>query len=84
MQEKDTRSVAEIEADTDRAILAMILTDPVLWKDDEIVREMDHPLDAQDGLRRLCATGLLHRVDDEFYCLTRAAARADALDELDE
>jgi len=81
MHQKDTRSVAEIEADNDRAILSMLLADPVLWKTDEIVREMDNPLDAQDGLHRLCATGLVHRVDGEFYCLTRAAARADSLEE---
>jgi len=79
MQTKDTRPVAEQEADTDRAILAVLLADPGLWSVAEIGRELANPVEAENGIARLYAAGLVHRLADGFVFPTRAAARADAL-----
>ena len=79
MQTKATRSLDEQDADTDRAILTMLLADPIPWKTDEVVRELADPRDAEDGLSRLYAAGLIHRLADGFVFPTRAAARANAL-----
>lgn len=79
MQGNDTRSVAEIEADSDRAVLAMLLADPGLWSVDEVLRETDCRLDTEDSLNRLHAAGLVHRVDNTFVFPTRAAISAAAL-----
>lgn len=77
MQANDTRSVAEREADTDRALMAMLLADPGLWSVDEAKREAGgNPLLIEDGLNRLHAAGLIHRVDGKFVFPTKAAIRA--------
>lgn len=79
MQGNDTRSVAEIEADNDRAVLAMLLADPGLWSVEEVLRETDCRLDGEDSLNRLHATGLIHRLEDGFVFPSRAATRSAAL-----
>lgn len=80
MQANDTRSVAEQESDTDRAIMEMLLADPGLWSADEAKREMGaNPLLVEDGLNRLYAAGLIHRLD-VFVFPTRAAAYSEGLD----
>lgn len=79
MQANDTRSVAEQEADTDRALMAMLLADPGLWSVDETQREAGgNPLLIEDGLNRLHAAGLVHRLDG-FVFPTKAAVRSAAL-----
>jgi hypothetical protein len=72
-------SLDEQDADTDRTILMMLLADPVPWKTEEVLREMANPVQAEDGLGRLHAAGLIHRIGDGFVFPTRAAARANAL-----
>lgn len=79
MQTKAMRSLVDEDADTDRAILTMLLADPVPWKTDEVLREMANAVEAEDGLSRLYAAGLVHRLADGFVFPTRAAARANAL-----
>lgn len=79
MQPKATCSLDEQDADTDRTILMMLLADPIPWKTDEVLREMANPVQAEDGLGRLLAAGLIHRLDGGFVFPTRAAARASAL-----
>lgn len=70
-----TRSVAAIEADTDRALLTVLLDDPGLWAVEEVEREMSDPLKAVDGLARLGAVGLVHRLEG-FVFASRAAKQA--------
>ena len=79
MQTKATRSLIDEDADTDRAILTMLLADPIPWKTEEVLREMANAVQAEDGLGRLHAAGLIHRIGDGFVFPTRAAARANAL-----
>lgn len=79
MQPKAMCSLDEQDADTDRTILMMLLADPVPWKTEEVLREMANPVQAEDGLGRLHAAGLIHRIGDGFVFPTRAAARANAL-----
>jgi hypothetical protein len=73
------RSVAGDERDTDRAILTMLLAELVPWSVEEVLREVADPVEAEDSLGRLHATGLLHRIGEGFVLPTRAAVRANAL-----
>ncbi len=78
MQTKATRSHDVSEDQTDTAILTMLLADPGVWAVDEIARELGDRLRATDGVGRLYAAGLVHRLDG-FVFPSRAAARANAL-----
>lgn len=79
MQANDTRSVAAQEADTDRALMTMLLADPGLWSVDEAQREAGgNPLLVEDGLNRLHAAGLVHRLEG-FVFPTKAATRSAVL-----
>lgn len=49
-----------------------------IWAVEEIAREMRDPIAATDGLNRLTAAGLVHRIDS-FVFASRAAARASEL-----
>lgn len=73
-----TRSVAAIEADTDRALLAVLLDDPGPWAVEEVERELSDPVKAVDGLARLGAAGLVHRLEG-FVFASRAAKQAHAI-----
>ncbi len=79
MPEKPRRSVAEREAHTDRVILGLLLDDGSErpWSVDEMVLEVGG--DAEDGLARLHAVGLVHRVAT-FVWASRAAVAAHAMD----
>lgn len=74
-----TRAVAVLEADTDRALLTVLLDDPGPWSVVEVGRELGDPVEAENGLARLHAAGLAHRLDGGFVFASRAARQADAL-----
>lgn len=78
MQDQPTPTVIERDAQTDNALLMVLLaeTSHRPWSVDEIAREMDS--DPTDSLRRLYGGGLIHRLD-EFVWATRAAALADEI-----
>lgn len=78
MQTKAMRSHDLSDDATDTAILTMLLADPSVWAVDEVARELDDQLRAVDGVGRLYAAGLVHRLDG-FVFPTRAAARANEL-----
>lgn len=67
------------DAQIDQAIMGLLLTETVaIWAVEEVVREIRDRVAALDGLNRLAAAGLIHRVDG-FVFATRAAARASDL-----
>lgn len=68
---------AEQDAQVESAIL-LLLTDGDAqrpWSNDEVEREIGNATLVKDALRRLWATGLVHRYDG-FAWATRAALRA--------
>lgn len=74
-QEQDRFS----EAESERAVLELMLDDRYPWTVDEIASEIsDERLDAADAVARLEGSGLAHRLG-EFVFPTRAARRADAI-----
>jgi hypothetical protein len=73
------RSVAALEADSDRAVLTVLLDSPGLWAAEEVQREMSDPVEAENSLARLYAAGLVHRLDGGFVFASRTARQADAL-----
>ena len=68
------------EADTDGAIMAMLLQPDAQrpWTACEIVREIGDEIAVVDSLRRLHGGGLIHRLDG-FVFATRAALASDQL-----
>jgi hypothetical protein len=79
MHDQPTPTVIERDAQTDSAILMVLLSEDSHrpWSVDEIAREMGS--DPTDSLRRLYGGGLIHRLDG-FVWASRAAALADELD----
>jgi hypothetical protein len=76
MQDQPNLSVSETEAQLDRGVLNLVLSEhPWPWRIDEIARELDNEANAEDAVCRLTASGLLHRVG-EFVFPTRTASRA--------
>jgi predicted transcriptional regulator len=67
----------EFERQTDNDVLAIMFNDPSSWpwSIQEIAREFDRPTEAEDAVRRLAESGLVHRLGD-FAFPTRAARRA--------
>jgi hypothetical protein len=70
--------VAVDDRDRDRNVLTLLLDDPWPWSVDEIARELQNCLDAEDAICRLTGAGLVHRLG-EFVFPTRTACRADQL-----
>lgn len=68
-------TLAVTEDRQDNSVLMMLLTSPGPWSLGEIARETQDPTRAEDSIRRLTETGLVHRLD-EFVFPTRAARRA--------
>lgn len=71
-------TVAELEQRTDRMVLMLLLDEPGLWSLDEIGREISTVPDVEDGINRLHAVGLVHKLD-QFSFATRAAVRGQRL-----
>jgi hypothetical protein len=83
MQDEGTQpdselTVAELEQRTDRMVLMLLLDEPGLWSLDEISREISTVPDVEDGINRLHAVGLVHKLD-QFAFATRAAVRGQRL-----
>lgn len=65
----------------DAAILGL-LVDPKAsrpWSVNEIAREIGDVVATADGLARLIAAGLAHRIAEDFVWASRAALHAEAL-----
>ena len=65
----------------DSAILGLLL-DPEAsrpWSVDEVAREIGDEVATADGLARLTAAGLAHRIGEGFVWARRAALHAEAL-----
>jgi hypothetical protein len=79
MHDQPTPTVIQRDAQTDSAILMVLLCEDSHrpWSVDEIAREMGS--DPSDSLRRLYGGGLIHRLNG-FVWASRAAALADELD----
>ncbi len=77
--DSSTRPVAALEADSDRAVLTVLLDSPGLWAVEEVQREFSDPVEAQNSLSRLYAAGLAHRLDGGFVFASRAARQAYAI-----
>jgi hypothetical protein len=73
-------SVAATDDQRDKAVLTLISGGPGYpWTIQEIARELQAPLAAEDAIRRLTETGLVHRFED-FVFPTRTARRASELE----
>ncbi len=75
----DEQDPGQTEDQLDKTILLLLCDSPFPWTLEEIGRELQSPLDAADGVRRLTETGLVHRFED-FVFPTRTARRADELE----
>jgi hypothetical protein len=64
----------------DNGVLNLFFCDPMLcpWSMDEIAREIENRLAAEDSVRRLTEAGLLHRIGGYVFP-SRAARRANQL-----
>jgi hypothetical protein len=81
MQDQTIRDEApqdfcEAERMIDNLVLAAMFNDssPWPWSIEEIARELGNPAEAQDAVRRLTESGLMHLLGD-FAFPTRAARR---------
>jgi hypothetical protein len=79
MQDQRIQTVADEEAQTDQAVLGVLLTDSAaIWSVEEMASEIGNPIHVTDSINRLAAIGLVHRLDG-FVLATRAAAKATEL-----
>jgi hypothetical protein len=75
--EQPTRTVAERDGQTDRAVLGLLIYERTQgpWAVEEVAREIGR--NPTDSLDRLYGGGLIHRIDG-FVWATRAAVIAQA------
>ena len=79
MQDQRIQTVADEEAQTDQAVLGLLLTDSAaIWSVEEMASEIGNPIHVTDSINRLARVGLVHRLDG-FVFATRAAAKATEL-----
>jgi hypothetical protein len=80
MQDQRIQTVADEEAQTDQAVLELLMTDSAaIWSVEEMVSEIgNNPIHVTDSINRLAGVGLVHRLDG-FVFATRAAAKATEL-----
>jgi hypothetical protein len=80
MQDQRIQTVADEGAQTDQAVLGLLLTDSAaIWSVAEMASEIgNNPIHVTDSINRLAAIGLVHRLDG-FLFATRAAAKATEL-----
>jgi hypothetical protein len=79
MQTKATCSPADADAQTDQAIMGLLLESSRPLAAAEVEREIGNPVAATDGLNRLRAAGLVHHLDGGYVFASRAAVRADQI-----
>ncbi len=76
MQDQRIRTHETSDEDVDQEILSLLMIDsPGPWSVDEISCALGNAIAAHDGVSRLAAAGLVHRLD-RFVFPTRAAVRA--------
>ena len=75
MQSQTTRSLQQQDDASDFTIMGFLLDDPGPWSEDELARLFREPLSVKDGLNRLVAEGMVHRLDG-FVFTTRIARQA--------
>jgi hypothetical protein len=70
----------EHEKHTDGVILSFLLAEDAQrpWSEEEVAREIDDPIAAADGLKRLARGGLVHRLNG-FVFASRAAQVAEEI-----
>lgn len=79
MQDQRIQTVADEEAQTDQAVLGLLLTDSAaIWSVEEVASEIGNLIHVTDSVNRLAGIGLVHRLDG-FVFVTRAAAKATEL-----
>jgi hypothetical protein len=75
MQDKGIETPAERDAETDSAVLGLLVYDHAgLWSVAEVEREIGNRVAAADSMARLHGAGLIHRLEN-FVFATRAATR---------
>ena len=79
MQAQNTSSAIEQDEQIDTAIMGMLFDSPRPLAVTEIEREIATPLYVEDGIARLVAVGLAHRLG-EFVFATRAAIYSTGLE----
>jgi hypothetical protein len=72
-------SIKDQEDHTDKVVLEHLLQSRWPWSVEEVGRQLNNPLDAEDTVGRLCTEGLVHRMGG-FVFPTRAAVRSADLD----
>jgi hypothetical protein len=82
MQAQNIPPMSQIEQErhTDGVILSFLLAGDAQrpWSEEEVAREIEDPVAAADGLRRLARGGLVHRLDG-FVFASRAAQVAEEI-----
>ncbi len=70
-------TIADLEHQSERVVLMVLLDDPGLWHLDEIKLQVHDTsrLEIEDAANRLRTHGLVHRIED-FVFVTRAGLRA--------
>jgi hypothetical protein len=79
MQAQDTPYPVEQDNETDTAIMGLLFDSPRPLATVEIEREIGHAIHAEDGINRLVAFGLAHRLDG-FVFASRAALHSAELE----
>jgi hypothetical protein len=78
--EEEQREDRVSPCDRDKAVLGVLLSDPVPWSFQEIVWEFDgNKLGVEDSLGRLAGCGLIHHLGG-FYFPTRPARYASEIE----
>jgi len=79
MHDESSRSAAE-EADmrSQAEVLDLLMSEGVLWSDEEIARAIGDPVAAADAIGALARAGLVHRLSG-FVFASRSAVRATRL-----
>ena len=73
---EDTRTPAEQWDATEREIVYLLTGDDLpIWSVEDIGREIDAPGRAEDAIRGLRTSGLIHQTSDDHVFATRAAFR---------
>lgn len=75
MQDQRIQTVADEEAQTDQAVLGLLLTDSAaIWSVEEMASEIDNnAIHVTDSINRLARVGLVHRLDGFVFATPRGS-----------